>query len=68
MRPGIVLTELAEKIEINVIDGAVRGVGGLTIGSGSTLRKSQTGFARSYAALILLGSIALLLGIWVVTQ
>ena len=68
MRPGIVLTEIAEQVEANVIDGAVRGVGGMTIGSGSTLRNSQTGFARSYAALILLGSIALLLGIWVVTQ
>jgi NADH-quinone oxidoreductase subunit L len=68
MRPGISLTELAEKVDVNVIDGAVRGVGSIAIGSGSALRKSQTGFARSYAALILVGSIVLLLGIWVVTQ
>ena len=68
MRPGLALTELAEQVDISVIDGAVRGVGAAAVGSGSALRKSQTGFARSYAAFILVGSIALLLGIWVVTQ
>jgi NADH-quinone oxidoreductase subunit L len=51
-----------------VVDGAVRGVGRLALGSGSALRKSQTGFARSYAAFILIGAIALIAGIWVVTQ
>jgi NADH-quinone oxidoreductase subunit L len=68
MRPGLALTELAEQVDISVIDGAVRGVGAAAVDSGSALRKSQTGFARSYAAFILVGSIALLLGIWVVTQ
>jgi NADH-quinone oxidoreductase subunit L len=68
MRTGQVVTELAEKIDVNVIDGAVRGVGRMAIGSGSALRKSQSGYARSYAAMILVGSIVLLLGIWVVTQ
>jgi NADH-quinone oxidoreductase subunit L len=68
MRPGQALTELAEKVDVNVIDGAVHGVGRLAIGSGSALRKTQSGFARSYAALILVGSIVFLLGIWVVTQ
>ena len=68
MRPGQVITEVAEKIDINVVDGAVRGVGRMALGSGSSLRGLQSGFARSYAALILVGSIVLLLGIWVVTQ
>jgi NADH-quinone oxidoreductase subunit L len=68
MRPGIALTELAQKADQNVIDGAVRGVGRLATGSGSVLRKSQTGFARSYAAFILIGAVALIAGIWVVTQ
>jgi NADH-quinone oxidoreductase subunit L len=68
MRPGLALTELAEQVDVSVIDGAVRGVGSIAVGSGSALRKSQTGFARSYAALILIGSIVLLAGIWVVTQ
>jgi NADH-quinone oxidoreductase subunit L len=40
----------------------------MAIGSGSSLRKSQTGFVRSYAALILVGAAALIAAIWVVTQ
>ena len=68
MRPGLAITEFAEQVDVSVIDGAVRGVGSIAVGSGSALRKSQTGFARSYAALILIGSIVLLAGIWVVTQ
>jgi NADH-quinone oxidoreductase subunit L len=68
MRPGIALTEVAEKVDVNVIDGAVRGVASMAIGSGSTLRRTQSGFARSYAAFILIGAVALIAGIWVVTQ
>jgi NADH-quinone oxidoreductase subunit L len=68
MRPGIALTELAEKVDIKVVDGAVSGIARLATGSGSLLRRSQTGFARSYAAFILIGAVALIAGIWVVTQ
>jgi NADH-quinone oxidoreductase subunit L len=68
MRPGIALTELAQKADDNVVDGAVRGVGRLATSSGSILRRSQTGFARSYAAFILIGAVVLIAGIWVVTQ
>jgi NADH-quinone oxidoreductase subunit L len=68
MRPGIALTELAQKADESVVDGAVRGVGRLATGSGSILRRSQTGFARSYAAFILIGAVVLIAGIWVVTQ
>ncbi len=68
MRPGIVLTEVAEQLDVKVIDGAVCGVANMAIGSGSTLRRTQTGFARSYAAFILIGAVALIAGIWVVTQ
>ena len=68
MRPGLALTELAEQVDVSVIDGAVRGVGRMATGSGSILRRTQTGFARSYAAFILIGAIVLIAGIWVVTQ
>jgi NADH-quinone oxidoreductase subunit L len=68
MRPGLAITELAEQVDISVIDGAVRGVGRMATGSGSILRRTQTGFARSYAAFILIGAIVLIAGIWVVTQ
>jgi NADH-quinone oxidoreductase subunit L len=36
--------------------------------SGSALRGLQNGFVRSYAALILLGAVALIAAIWVVVQ
>ena len=68
MRPGQALTALLVKGDDKVIDGAVRGVAATALGTGSTLRKTQTGFARSYAALILIGAIVLIAAIWVVTQ
>jgi NADH-quinone oxidoreductase subunit L len=68
MRPGQALTSLLVKGDENVVDGTVRGVGRTALGAGAALRMTQTGFARSYAALILIGAIALIAGIWVVTQ
>ena len=67
MRPGQAITSVLVKIDQNVIDGAVHGIGKMALGSGSFLRKSQTGFVRSYAALILIGAVALIAAIWVVT-
>ena len=49
-----------------VVDGAVRGVGSVAMGSGSALRGLQNGYVRSYAAMILVGAIALIAAIWVV--
>jgi len=68
MAPGQVLTAVLVKTDEAVIDGAVRGVGRIALGSGSALRGVQTGFVRSYAALILIGAVALVAAIWVVTQ
>ena len=68
MRPGQVLTRLLVKGDDTVVDGTVRLVGRTALSAGAELRKSQTGFARSYAVLILIGAVALIAGIWVVTQ
>jgi NADH-quinone oxidoreductase subunit L len=68
MRPGQALTALLVKGDEKVVDGAVRGVARTALGAGAVLRQTQTGFARSYAVLILIGAIALIAGIWVVTQ
>jgi NADH-quinone oxidoreductase subunit L len=68
MRPGQILTEGIVVIDEKVVDGAVRGIGAMTVGSGATLRRTQSGYVRSYAALILLGALVLLAAIWVVTQ
>ncbi|MFN0121715.1 MAG: NADH-quinone oxidoreductase subunit L [Blastocatellia bacterium] len=47
-------------VDVIIIDGIVNGVAGLTSGIGSWLRTSQTGFARAYAAFILLGAVVLI--------
>jgi len=67
MRPGQALTRLLIKTDDVVVDGAVRGVAAAALGSGSSLRSTQTGFVRSYAALIVIGAIALVAAIWAVT-
>jgi NADH-quinone oxidoreductase subunit L len=68
MRPGQALTTTLVATDEAVIDGAVRGVGQVAMGSGSALRGLQNGFVRSYAALILIGAVALVAAIWVVVQ
>ena len=67
MRPGQALTKFLVATDEKAIDGAVRAVGAAVIGSSKGIRKTQTGFVRSYALLILLGAFALLATIWVVT-
>jgi NADH-quinone oxidoreductase subunit L len=68
MRPGQALTRVLVKSDEAVIDGAVHGVGRAVLGSGASLRGIQSGFVRSYAMLILIGAVALVAAIWVVTQ
>ncbi len=68
MRPGQVLTTTLVAADESVIDGTVRAVGKIAMGSGSSLRGLQNGFVRSYAALILVGALALVAAIWVVVQ
>ena len=67
MRPGQALTRLLVKTDDVVVDGTVRGVAAAALGSASSLRSTQTGFVRSYAALIVIGAIALIAAIWAVT-
>jgi NADH-quinone oxidoreductase subunit L len=68
MRPGQLLTKALVTTEDVVVDGSVRGVARMAIGSGSGLRGLQNGFVRSYAALILVGAFALIAAIWVVVS
>jgi NADH-quinone oxidoreductase subunit L len=68
MRTGQALTATLVATDEAVIDGAVRGVGKVAVGSGSALRSLQTGFVRSYAASILIGAVVLIAAIWVVVQ
>lgn len=67
MRPGQELTKALAIIDEKVIDGAVRGVGALTLDVASGVRKTQTGFVRSYALWIVVGALAILAAITLVT-
>ncbi len=44
--------------DVGVIDGIVNGVGRVLTQTGQVVRRIQPGFVRSYAAIILLGAIA----------
>ncbi len=46
-------------VDVKVIDGTVNGAGEFVRGSGSLLRKLQSGYIRSYAGWILLGAVFL---------
>ncbi len=46
--------------DVGFIDGMVNGIGHFVIEAGSLIRQIQVGFVRSYAAIILLGALAVL--------
>jgi NADH-quinone oxidoreductase subunit L len=68
MRSGQAITSGLVSVDEKIIDGAVRGVGAIALGSGSAIRTTQNGYVRSYAAAILIGAILLIGAIWVVVQ
>ena len=67
MRPGQELTKALAVIDEKVIDGAVRGVGSVTLDVASGVRKTQTGFVRSYALWIVVGAVGILAAIAVMS-
>ena len=67
MRPGQKITQALVKTDDNVIDGTVRAVAASAVGSARGMRKLQTGYVRNYALLILLGALASLIAVLVVT-
>jgi len=67
MRPGQSLVRNILNIDYLVIDGLVRAVGSVSLTAGSRLRSLQNGYVRSYALLMVIGALALIAAIWVVT-
>src|SRR4051812_43408321 len=58
MRPGQYLTRALVYVDGRGIDGAVNGLAALVGGSSARARRTQTGFARSYALSMLAGAVA----------
>jgi NADH-quinone oxidoreductase subunit L len=50
----------ADVVDPKIIDGAVNGVGGAFRGSGSLLRRTQTGYVRNYVLGITFGTVVIL--------
>ncbi len=67
VRPGQALTRFFVAMDNNFIDGIVRGVGGVIAVSSTNLRKIQNGYVRSYALIMVIGVLALIATIWMVT-
>ena len=58
MRPGSYLTRALVFFDGRGVDGAVNGLAALVGGSSARARRTQTGFARSYALSMLAGAVA----------
>ncbi|RMI04657.1 NADH-quinone oxidoreductase subunit L [Cellulomonas triticagri] len=59
VEPGRHLTRSLVYGDRTAVDGAFTGLGRLTVGIGELVRKVQTGYARQYAATMLLGLVVL---------
>jgi NADH-quinone oxidoreductase subunit L len=59
MRPGQYLTRALVFFDGRGVDGAVNGLAALVGGSSARARRTQTGFARSYALSMLAGAVAI---------
>jgi NADH-quinone oxidoreductase subunit L len=66
MRPGQSLTKALNIFDKSVIDGFVNGLGLFTGGISSRLRKSETGYVRSYAMSIVFGTAILVIVLLIV--
>ena len=58
---GVSRNFLWRSLDVQIIDGAINGIARLFGETGSAMRFLQTGFARSYAAIMLVGAIVLIL-------
>ncbi|MEJ2862980.1 NADH-quinone oxidoreductase subunit L [Actinomycetospora flava] len=65
-RPGIWLSRALVYLDNRGVDGVVNGIAALLGGSSGRLRRTQTGFVRSYALTILGGSVVLVAALLVV--
>ncbi|WP_448062833.1 NADH-quinone oxidoreductase subunit L [Cellulomonas hominis] len=63
VEPGQHLARSLVYTDRQVVDGAFTGVGRLTVGIGEIVRRLQTGYARQYAATMLIGLVVLVVAV-----
>ena len=61
MRPGQYLTRALVWFDSRAVDGTVGGLGAIVGGLSARLRRTQNGFARSYAVTMLAGAVLIAL-------
>ncbi|MEN0130104.1 MAG: NADH-quinone oxidoreductase subunit L [Brevundimonas sp.] len=66
VEPGVHLTRSLVFADKAVVDGAAVGVGQSAVGLGGLLRKTQTGYVRTYAATMLIGLVVLVATVLVI--
>src|SRR4051795_8684184 len=66
MRPGAYLTRALVFFDGRGVDGAVNGLAALVGGTSGRVRRTQTGFARSYALSMLVGALVISAALFVV--
>jgi NADH-quinone oxidoreductase subunit L len=66
MRPGQATTKFLNIFDKSVVDGFVNGLGALTTGISARLRRSETGYVRSYAMSIVVGTAILVIALLIV--
>ncbi|MDH2428966.1 NADH-quinone oxidoreductase subunit L [Sphaerisporangium sp. TRM90804] len=62
VRPVLWLARVVARADDAVVDGAVRGSGGVTVGAAGLLRRAQTGNAQLYLTGVLAGLLILVIG------
>ncbi len=67
MRPGQSFIKILLNLDYILIDGLVRSVAATSVSAGVRLRTLQTGYVRSYALMMVIGALALITTIWVIT-
>ena len=67
MRPGQKLTSGLIFTDNKIIDGIVRSFGAVIAITSTSMRKIQNGYVRSYALIMVLGVLALIATVWLVT-
>ena len=58
--PGAAAFRGITTFDSRIVDGAVNGLGALARGTGSQVRRSQSGFVRAYAVILSLGTVVVL--------
>jgi NADH-quinone oxidoreductase subunit L len=68
MRPGQLLVKKLLNFDYIALDGLVRLVGSISVGAGQSLRRLQNGYVRSYALMMVVGVLSLLITVWLMTS